>query len=188
MRIPLLILAAAALFGQKPPPTTSLDSEQASARVVTEQPHRPTALHDHKLNRIQIFLDDGEMQTSDAAGRAQRITIKAGQVRWSPAGGPHISENISDHPLRIVEIELKNRPNPAPAGKSDLDPLKVDPKHYKLEFENDQVRVARVRFGPLEKGVMHEHTLNHIVVYMNDQARGQAGTMRLDAPETHAEE
>ena len=71
---------------------------------------------------------------------------------------------------------------------SDLDPLKLDPKHYKLEFENDQVRVLRVRFGPNEKGVLHEHTMNHVVVYLNDQRKGKAGEFRLDPPETHTEE
>jgi quercetin dioxygenase-like cupin family protein len=37
------------------------------------------------------------------------------------------------------------------------DPVKVDPKHYKVEFENDQVRVLRVKYGPGEKSVMHSH-------------------------------
>lgn len=37
------------------------------------------------------------------------------------------------------------------------DPVKVDPKHYKVEFENDQVRVLRISYGPREKSVMHGH-------------------------------
>ena len=37
------------------------------------------------------------------------------------------------------------------------DPVKVDPKHYKLDFENSQVRVLRITYGPHEKSVMHEH-------------------------------
>ena len=37
------------------------------------------------------------------------------------------------------------------------DAAKVDPKHYKVEFENDQVRVLRITYGPGEKSVMHEH-------------------------------
>ena len=37
------------------------------------------------------------------------------------------------------------------------DPVKVDAKHYKVEFENDQVRVLRVNYGPQEKSVMHRH-------------------------------
>ena len=36
------------------------------------------------------------------------------------------------------------------------DAVKADPKHYKIEFENDQVRVVRVHVGPHEKTVMHD--------------------------------
>ena len=28
------------------------------------------------------------------------------------------------------------------------DPVKVDPKHYKVEFENSQVRVLRIKYDP----------------------------------------
>jgi len=44
------------------------------------------------------------------------------------------------------------------------------------------------RVGPNEKGVLHEHTMNHVVVYLNDQRKGKAGEFRLDPPETHTEE
>ncbi len=37
------------------------------------------------------------------------------------------------------------------------DPVKVDSKHYKVELENDQVRVLRINYGAGEKSVMHEH-------------------------------
>jgi quercetin dioxygenase-like cupin family protein len=37
------------------------------------------------------------------------------------------------------------------------DAAKVDPKHYKVELENDQVRVLRIHYGPHEKSVMHDH-------------------------------
>ncbi len=37
------------------------------------------------------------------------------------------------------------------------DPVKVDPKHYKVEFENAQVRVLRIQYGPHDKSVMHDH-------------------------------
>jgi quercetin dioxygenase-like cupin family protein len=38
-----------------------------------------------------------------------------------------------------------------------LDPVKVDPGHYKVEFENKHVRVLRIRYGAHEKSVMHTH-------------------------------
>jgi len=47
------------------------------------------------------------------------------------------------------------------------DPVKVDPKHYKVQFENDQVRVLRITYGPHEKSVMHDHP-ESVVVYITD--------------------
>ncbi len=51
------------------------------------------------------------------------------------------------------------------------DPTKVDSKHYKVEFENDQVRVVRISYGPHEKSVMHEHPANVAVFLTDGQAR-----------------
>jgi len=48
------------------------------------------------------------------------------------------------------------------------DPVKVDPKHYKMEFENAQVRVLRIKYGPHEKSVMHEHPAG-VAVFLTDQ-------------------
>ena len=31
------------------------------------------------------------------------------------------------------------------------DPTKVEPKHYKLQFENERVQVVSVHYGPHEK-------------------------------------
>jgi quercetin dioxygenase-like cupin family protein len=47
------------------------------------------------------------------------------------------------------------------------DATKVDPKHYKVEFENDQVRVLRIIYGPKEKSVMHEHP-NAVAIFLTD--------------------
>lgn len=37
------------------------------------------------------------------------------------------------------------------------DPVVTDAKHYKVEFENDKVRVLRIKYGPHEKSPMHSH-------------------------------
>lgn len=44
------------------------------------------------------------------------------------------------------------------------DPTKVEPKHYKLDFENDKVQVVSVHYGPHEKSAMHEHPGGVVVV------------------------
>lgn len=51
------------------------------------------------------------------------------------------------------------------------DPVKVDPAHYKVQFENDQVRVLRIRYGPHEKSVMHDHPAS-VAVFLTD-TKGQ---------------
>ncbi len=51
------------------------------------------------------------------------------------------------------------------------DAVKVDPKHYKVVTENDQVRVLRVHYGPHEKSVMHSHPAT-VAVFLSD-AKGQ---------------
>ena len=80
------------------------------------------------------------------------------------------------------------------------DSVKVDPKHYKVEFENDRVRVLRITYGPHEKSVMHEHPANVAVFLTDVQARftlpdgktqdaaPKAGTFQWDAGGKHLPE
>ena len=49
------------------------------------------------------------------------------------------------------------------------DPLKLLPQAYKLQFENDWVKVVRVHYEPREKLAAHEHTkAASAYVYLND--------------------
>ena len=47
------------------------------------------------------------------------------------------------------------------------DAVIADPKHYTVEFENDKIRVIRIKYGPGEKSVMHSHGPN-IAVFLTD--------------------
>ncbi len=51
------------------------------------------------------------------------------------------------------------------------DPVKADPKHYKVELENDRVRVLRISYGPREKSVMHTHPDGIAVFLTENRAR-----------------
>ena len=63
------------------------------------------------------------------------------------------------------------------------DPTKVDAKHYKVEFENDQVRILRIKYGPKEKSVMHAHP-NSVAVFLTDGSAkfGMPDGKTQDAP------
>jgi quercetin dioxygenase-like cupin family protein len=54
---------------------------------------------------------------------------------------------------------------------SAQDAVKVDPKHYTVVTENDQVRILKVHYGPHEKSVMHSHPAT-AAVFLTD-AKGQ---------------
>ncbi|HET9409223.1 MAG TPA: hypothetical protein VFO39_18415 [Candidatus Sulfotelmatobacter sp.] len=47
------------------------------------------------------------------------------------------------------------------------DPTKVEPTHYKLNFENDRVQVVSVHYGPHEKSALHDHP-GGVVVSLTD--------------------
>jgi quercetin dioxygenase-like cupin family protein len=65
--------------------------------------------------------------------------------------------------LRTAKFEHFSRQG----GKMAADPVKVDPKHYRVEFENDRVRVLHVSYGPREKSVMHGHP-DAVAVFLTD--------------------
>ena len=50
----------------------------------------------------------------------------------------------------------------AAAVASAQDPVKVDPRHYKVVFDNQYVRILDVRQKPGDKSPMHSHP-NHVV-------------------------
>src|SRR3954469_7525054 len=47
------------------------------------------------------------------------------------------------------------------------DAVKVDPKHYTVVSENDQVRILKAHYGPHEKSVMHSHPAT-VAVFLTD--------------------
>jgi quercetin dioxygenase-like cupin family protein len=61
------------------------------------------------------------------------------------------------------------------------DATKVDPKHYKVEFENSRVRIVRAKYGPHEKSVMHSHP-NLVAIFQTN------GRVKFTYPDGKSEE
>lgn len=193
------LFAAVALLAQDP--RVPVENAKVKVLKVTQSPRVKTRLHKHDVNRVMIYLQPGKQTIDYQGSKAVTLNWKAGQALWSPAAGLHIAELVSAEPVTIVEVELKNKGVKETVSGSALDPLKVDPKHYRVEFENDQVRVIRVRIGAKETVPMHEHSLDRVVVYLTDQdftitgadgkavhAVHKAGDVGFSAPATHKEE
>jgi quercetin dioxygenase-like cupin family protein len=159
---------AAYLFAQGAPPP--LENDQVRVVFATDKPHARNAPHEHKLNRVMIYVNAGEQEIiTQSDGKKNDIKFKAGDVKWSPSNGMHTSEILSNDPVKLIEVEVKKPGDPSKTATTALDPLKVSPNVYHLEFENDQVRVMRVHFAPHQSVPQHEHVLNRVVVYLTDQ-------------------
>jgi hypothetical protein len=189
--VPFAVLLLAAVPAQPPAAPAAiaqrLDTPQARVIVATLQPRAPSiARNGHATDRVLIYLDDGVM-TRKEGDQSTTLEFHRGDVRWRPASGAYVAENISEHPIRILEIDLKGPPS-GTAAASKLDPTAVDARHYKVAFENEHVRVLRVHYDAHEKGETHEHILNRVVVYLNDQPGAKADDVRMAGAIVHAEE
>jgi quercetin dioxygenase-like cupin family protein len=61
------------------------------------------------------------------------------------------------------------------------DAVSVDSKHYKVEDENERVRVLRARYGPGEKSEMHSHP-DLVALFVTD------GDIRFTYPDGSTED
>lgn len=51
------------------------------------------------------------------------------------------------------------------------DAVAADPEHYTVEFENDKIRIIRIKYGPGEKSVMHSHGPNAVIFLTSNDVR-----------------
>ena len=166
---------------------SKFDTAQVRVYIATLQPHVPVpSRQGHATNRVLIYLDNGVM-TRKEGEQVSELQVHRGEVRWRPASGAYVAEVTSDRPVRILEVDLKGKPSGV-STVTKLDPTVVDAKHYKVELENDQVRVLRVHYDAHDKGAEHEHILNRVVLYLNDQTAAKADEIRMSGAGVHTEE
>jgi hypothetical protein len=122
-RFCLLLLFAPAVLLVAQPAGPPVENEYVRVVLATDRPvAKPGALHEHKQNRVMIYLDSGTIEIKNADGRVDDQHWKAGDIAWSPSNGMHTSQNIGSTPVRIVEIELRNTPKTTgPAAGAILD-------------------------------------------------------------------
>jgi len=131
--------------------------------------------HNHKLNRVLIYFRTGGERLTYLDGTIEDLMWDPGTVKWSEAIGFHYSgplptprvDSRPPGPSGVI-IAIKKAGYPGKVVGTALDPLRVAPKNFTLEFENSQVRVLRLKLGPRESVPEHEFTLSHLVVCMTD--------------------
>ena len=203
IKLSVAALIGIALFAAPPvePSATLFENDQVKVLRALEKAHVKGKFHEHKLNRVMIYLQSGKQRFEYQDGRQPQVfDWTEGEVKWSAPDGMHSPEVISDNPFNIIEVELK-APGTGKPIVSNLDPVKIDPKHYSVEFENPMVRVLRVKIEGHGVAPLHEHAVNRVTVFLTDQefrvtdTQGKANIVKHKAgdavwgtPITHKEE
>ncbi|HVW08361.1 MAG TPA: hypothetical protein VHC90_07250 [Bryobacteraceae bacterium] len=181
--IGIAAVLAVSLWGFAVQPSGSLfENDQVKVTRALERPHVKGSFHEHKTNRVMVYLEGGRQRFEYKDGRKTAdFDWKAGQVAWSEPDGIHSPEVITDEPFNIVEIELK-KPG---GGTIAKDASGADRRHYKLEFEKPQVRVLRLKLAPHESTPLVETTAESVVVFLNDQEFRTTGADGKSETVTH---
>ena len=162
----LAFAAAAASHAGIPydPATTPIDNAVARVQLSAGVPGEVTKPHVHLTNRVMIYFQAGTNTIRYPDGRVSPEHFKAGEVQWNNAMGTHTATITAKGPVDIAHIELKS-PGMASAVKyAARNPGMVDPAHFKIELDNNQVRVLRLHLGRGEKTPIYEERLERLLV------------------------
>jgi hypothetical protein len=155
-----------------------------------------SVMHSHPAG-CAIFYKDARFKMTSPTGESQTLDNRAGDVSCSDAYS-HLPENVGGADTELVLIHLKNRKTfdhlqtgrslVVPSQPRIPDPIDIDPAHYSVVFENDIVRLVRIKAPGGVKTPMHAH-LAYCIVEIRDMETGvKAGDASCGDAMAHASE
>jgi quercetin dioxygenase-like cupin family protein len=167
------------------------ENDQVRVLRITYAAGDETAMHSH-TDGVAVFFSDQNAEFTLQDGTTEERLTKAGDALWIPAE-THAPKALTDVSLVLVEI----RGGGGDMAMTDTDATAAAPDHYKVEFENDQVRVLRVTYAAGDETTMHSHP-DGVVVFLADaeaemtlpdgstrESPGKAGDALWAPQETH---
>ena len=142
-----------------------IDNAKVRVLRVTIKPGETTEIDHPELNRVIVWMQQGSGNVISSSRQGKKISWKQNEAQWEAAGSSQPMKLETNVPATEIVIELKGKGD-GHAASSPQNPWLVDPRHYKIDFENNDVRVSRARIGPKESTALHEHSLNRIVIYL----------------------
>ena len=144
--------------------TTEFENEAVRIIRIKYGAGEESVMHSHPES-VAVFLTDIQADMTMADGSTEEISATAGEAVYSP-GVAHLPRNNSNSDWEVVEVELK--PRNSDQGESvGPDATVVDADHYMTEFENESVRIVRIKYGAGEESVMHYHP-DSVAVFLTD--------------------
>ena len=144
----------------------SVEFENAAARLIriTYGPGESSVMHRHPPN-CAIFLRDQPVTMESPDGEVTAAqAADVGTVACTEAE-VHLPTNTGDSELELILVEFEDGGRTASDEMPDApDAVTADPDHYSVEFENEAVRLVRVRYGSGETSVMHHHPAYCVVI------------------------
>src|SRR6058998_483978 len=83
-----------------------LENERVRVREVKLEPGVKPGPHTHPYAHVGVILDPGTLQFNNPDGKSEQVTFKSGSVGWRDAKVTHEVINISQSPMRIIEVEI----------------------------------------------------------------------------------
>jgi pimeloyl-ACP methyl ester carboxylesterase/quercetin dioxygenase-like cupin family protein len=171
--VALLALLASSAAAQDP---AALDAglvkvalENQRVRVLRARyaPGQASAMHEHPA-RVVVLLTDAQAAQTRPDGTASTLRARAGAALWSDPTR-HAVRNAGSQPMETIEIELKAVPGARTVWLRDA--RAADPGHLTLLFENNWVRVLRLRLGPGQSAPAYPLGRHLAVAVSNGRAR-----------------
>jgi quercetin dioxygenase-like cupin family protein len=95
---------------------------------------------------------------------------KLNRREWVKAGAGASLAAMALGPAATGAAAQSSNPAPQVQGVDMSHECTVaDPEHYRLEFENEYVRVIRCRIPGRDKVRMHNHPFGSVIIFMTDQ-------------------
>ena len=137
-----------------------------------------SVMHSHPAG-CAIYYKDATLKVTSSTGEVRTHEYRAGDVSCGDAYS-HMPENVG-RDTEFIQVHLKNRRtfDHLQTGRSLVypprikapDPIDADPAHYFVQFENDVVRLARIKVPGGVKTPMHAH-LAYCIVEVRDMETG----------------
>jgi hypothetical protein len=195
--------------------TTLVAAQAAPADAVTADPARYSVLFENDVARLirvkyprgaksvmhshpagcAIFYKDSRFKMTAPTGESQTLENRAGDVSCSDAYS-HLPENVGAGDTELVLLHLKNRKTfdhlqtgrslVVPSQPKVPDAIDADPAHYSVVFENDVVRLTRIKVPGGVNTPMHSHSAYCIVEIRDMETGVKAGDASCGDAMAHA--